>query len=125
MTFLLIPLMVLLVLCSAFFSSSEISSASANKLHIRSAAEKGSKRASRVLRIQEQFTRFLSTILVGNNLVNILASSICTWLFAQFFGTTSQPRPVWWSLAPGLETQPSSLPWFFFRRLLYIVFCVE
>ncbi len=90
MSFLLIPLMVLLVLCSAFFSSSEISYASANKLHIRSAAEKGGKRASRVLRIQEQFTRFLSTILVGNNLVNIAFSSVMTLLLAEDLGSRGE-----------------------------------
>ncbi len=90
MSFLLIPLMVLLVLCSAFFSSSEISYASANKLHVRSAAEKGSKRASRVLRIQEQFTRFLSTILVGNNLVNVAFSSVMTLLLAENLGSSGE-----------------------------------
>ena len=90
MSFLLIPLMVLLVLCSAFFSSSEISYASANKLHIRSAAEKGGKRASRVLKIQEQFTRFLSTILVGNNLVNIAFSSVMTLLLAENLGSRGE-----------------------------------
>ncbi len=90
MSFLLIPLMVLLVLCSAFFSSSEISYASANKLHIRSAAENGSRQASRVLGIQEQFTRLLSTILVGNNLVNIAFSSVMTLLLTESLGSSGE-----------------------------------
>lgn len=90
MSFLLIPLMVLLVLCSAFFSSSEISYASANKLHIRSAAENGSKRAKRVLGIQEQFTKLLSTILVGNNLVNIAFSSVMTLLLTENLGSRGE-----------------------------------
>ncbi len=86
----LIPLMVVLVLCSAFFSSSEISYATANKLHIRSAAENGSKRAGRVLWIQEHFPSFLSTILVGNNLVNIAFSSVMTLLLAARLGSSGE-----------------------------------
>ena len=76
-------LMVLLVLCSAFFSSSEISYATANKLHIRSAAEAGDRRAKGVQWISDHFTKFLSTILVGNNLVNIAFSSVMTLLLAE------------------------------------------
>lgn len=73
-------LLLLLVLCSAFFSSSEISYATANKLHLRSAAEAGEKRAKGALWISEHFPKFLSTILVGNNLVNIAFSSVMTLL---------------------------------------------
>ena len=76
-------LMVLLVLCSAFFSSSEISFATANKLHIRSAAEAGDRRAKGVQWISDHFPKFLSTILVGNNLVNIAFSSVMTLLLAE------------------------------------------
>ena len=76
-------LMVLLVLCSAFFSSSEISYATANKLHIRSAAEAGDRRAKGVQWISDHFPKFLSTILVGNNLVNIAFSSVMTLLLAE------------------------------------------
>ena len=82
----MIVLMVLLVLCSAFFSSSEISYATANKLHIRSAAEGGDRRAKGVLWIDEHFPKFLSTILVGNNLVNIAFSSVMTLLLADTLG---------------------------------------
>ena len=73
-------LLLLLVLCSAFFSSSEISYATANKLHLRSAAEAGEKHAKGALWISEHFPKFLSTILVGNNLVNIAFSSVMTLL---------------------------------------------
>ena len=76
-------LMVLLVLCSAFFSSSEISFATANKLHIRSAVEAGDHRAKGVQWISDHFPKFLSTILVGNNLVNIAFSSVMTLLLAE------------------------------------------
>ncbi|MBR4692891.1 MAG: HlyC/CorC family transporter [Oscillospiraceae bacterium] len=94
----LIPLMVLLVLCSAFFSSSEISYAAANKLHIHSAAEKGEKKAQRVLWITDHFPRFLSTILVGNNLVNIAFSSVMTLLLAERLGSRGE------SAAPFIST---------------------
>ncbi len=90
MSLLWILLLVLLVVCSAFFSSSEISYASANKLHVRSAAENGSRRARRVLWIQEHFTRFLSTILVGNNLVNIAFSSVMALLLTQRLGSAGE-----------------------------------
>ena len=83
-------LMVLLVLCSAFFSSSEISYATANKLHIRSAAEAGDRRAKGVQWISDHFPKFLSTILVGNNLVNIAFSSVMTLLFADLVGSRGE-----------------------------------
>ncbi len=91
-------LLVLLVLCSAFFSSSEISYATANKLHIRSAAEAGDRRAKGVLWITEHFPKFLSTILVGNNLVNIAFSSVVTLLLAQRLGSAGE------SAAPFVST---------------------
>ncbi len=83
---LLYLLMVLLVLLSAFFSSSEIAYATANKLRLQNDAENGSKRASRAMWISEHFTGFLSTILVGNNLVNIAFSSAMTALLADVYG---------------------------------------
>ena len=79
-------LLVLLVLFSAFFSSSEIAYATANKLRLQNDAENGSKRAARAMWISEHFTGFLSTILVGNNLVNIAFSSAMTALMANVYG---------------------------------------
>lgn len=86
----LLLLMVLLLLCSAFFSSSEISYATANRLHIRSAAETGDRRAARVLWISDHFPRFLSTILVGNNLVNIAFSSAMAVVLAERMGARGE-----------------------------------
>ena len=83
-------LMVLLVLFSAFFSSSEISYATANKLHIRSAAEAGDRRAKGVQWISDHFPKFLSTILVGNNLVNIAFSSVMTLLLNTYYGSRGE-----------------------------------
>ena len=86
MIILLYLLLVLLVLFSAFFSSSEIAYATANKLRLQNDAENGSKRAARAMWISEHFTGFLSTILVGNNLVNIAFSSAMTALMANVYG---------------------------------------
>ena len=83
-------LMVLLVLFSACFSSSEISYATANKLHIRSAAEAGDRRAKGVQWISDHFPKFLSTILVGNNLVNIAFSSVMTLLLNTYYGSSGE-----------------------------------
>ena len=83
-------LMVLLVLFSSFFSSSEISYATANKLHIRSAAETGDRRAKGAQWISDHFPKFLSTILVGNNLVNIAFSSVVTLFFADTMGSRGE-----------------------------------
>ena len=86
MIFLLILLLILLVLLSAFFSSSEIAYATASKLRLQNDAENGSKRAERALWITEHFTGFLSTILVGNNLVNIAFSSAMAAVMADTYG---------------------------------------
>lgn len=86
MIYLLYLLLVLLVLLSAFFSSSEIAYATASRLRLQNDAENGSKRAARAMWITEHFTGFLSTILVGNNLVNIAFSSAMTTLMVNVYG---------------------------------------
>ena len=80
---LLILLIVVLIALSAFFSSSEITYAKANRYRVEKAAEGGSKVAKLELRIIDDYVRSLSAILVGNNLVNIAASSAATMLFAR------------------------------------------
>ncbi|MBR0143561.1 MAG: HlyC/CorC family transporter [Clostridia bacterium] len=75
-----IVLIVLSILCSAFFSGSEIAFASANKFRLKKAAESGSRRARTADYVAEHFSLSLSTILVGNNLVNIIATSAATLL---------------------------------------------
>ena len=84
-SFLFIILVILLML-SAFFSSSETALMTVNKIRLRSLAEEGNKRAAMVLDITENHTsKMLSAILIGNNIVNISASSlsantcICLW----------------------------------------------
>ncbi|MBO4677772.1 MAG: HlyC/CorC family transporter [Oscillospiraceae bacterium] len=90
MIYLLYLLLVLLVLLSAFFSSSEIAYATASRLRLQNDAENGSKRAARAMWITEHFTGFLSTILVGNNLVNIAFSSAMTALMVNVYGASGE-----------------------------------
>lgn len=79
----LIMLVALLLMCSAFFSGSEIAFATANKPRIRSLADQGDKRAVKAQGIVDDFVRAISTILVGNDLVNIAATSLVTVLCAE------------------------------------------
>lgn len=78
-------LIFLLLLLSAFFSGSEITYASASKPRLMGEAEEGDKRASRALSIVENYIRAISTILVGNNLVNIATTSLVTLLCVSRF----------------------------------------
>jgi Mg2+/Co2+ transporter CorB len=84
-TLLLIILGVLIVL-SAFFSSSETSMMSLNRYRLKHLSKEGHKGAKRASRLLERPDRLLGTILVGNNIVNILAASIATVVAVQIWG---------------------------------------
>lgn len=74
------------VFLSAFFSASEITFARSNHKRLKDAADAGDKRAAKAVFINDNYTRSLSTILVGNNLVNIAASSTATMFFVNMLG---------------------------------------
>lgn len=76
----------ILLLLSGFFSSAETALTTVNKIRIRSLAEEGNKRAQTVLKITEDSGKLLSTILIGNNIVNLSASSLTTTLAYGFAG---------------------------------------
>lgn len=76
-----------LVLLSAFFSSAETAFTTVNQVRLRTLAQEESKRAVRVLSILEQYSKMLSTILIGNNIVNISASSVATTLAIKIWGS--------------------------------------
>ena len=78
--------MVACVICSAFFSATETAFSSYNRTRIKTLAEKGSKRASLVLKLSENYDKLLSTILIGNNIVNIAAASLGTVMFVKIYG---------------------------------------
>ena len=78
--------LVILVGFSAFFSASETAFSSLNQIRLKSRAEDGDGSAARVLALSEKYDKLLSTILIGNNIVNIAAASIGTILFTQMLG---------------------------------------
>ena len=78
--------LVVLVAFSAFFSASETAFSSLNQIRLKSRAEDGDSSAARVLAMAEQYDKLLSTILIGNNIVNIAAASIGTILFTRMLG---------------------------------------
>jgi len=79
-------ILIILVLMSAFFSAAETAYTSANKIRLRSRADNGSKNAERALKIIEGYDKTLTTILIGNNIVNILTSALATVMFISLFG---------------------------------------
>ncbi len=73
-----------LVIMSAFFSSTETAYSTANRIKLRSLATNGNKRAKKVLDLaEENYDRFITTVLVGNNIVNITATTLATIFFAK------------------------------------------
>ncbi len=81
-----IVLIVLLIVCSAFFSAAETSLNSANRIRLKNMADNGSRAAQRTLNILGKYDKALTTILIGNNIVNIACSSIATILAIQLVG---------------------------------------
>ncbi len=76
-----IVILIFLVLMSGFFSATETSFTSANRARLKISAEDGKKTAQKTLKILDNYDRFISTILIGNNIVNILATTLFTLLF--------------------------------------------
>ena len=82
----LLAALVILVAFSAFFSASETAFSSLNQIRLKSRADDGDASAARVLAMSEKYDKLLSTILIGNNIVNIAAASIGTILFTKALG---------------------------------------
>ena len=78
-------ILILLVL-SAFFSGSETALTAASRGKLRSNADKGSKGAERALKVTEDNERLIGSVLLGNNVVNILATSLATAVLTKIFG---------------------------------------
>ena len=79
----LVIVFVALVACSGYFSATESAFTTLNKIRIKSQADEGDRRAKRALYITNHFERALTTILVGNNIVNIAAASVATIIATQ------------------------------------------
>lgn len=80
-------IVIILLSASAFFSSAETALMTSNKLKMRNLADNGNKRAAKVLKVTENTDKMLSAILIGNNIVNLTASSISTTLTLKIFGS--------------------------------------
>ena len=74
-------ILIVLLMFSAFFSSTETAFSSMNRIRVKNLASDGNKKAARALLIVEDFDRFISTILIGNNIVNIALTALATTLF--------------------------------------------
>lgn len=80
-------ILIILLLLSGFFSSAETALTTVNKYSLRALADNGNKRAARVLKITENSSKLISTILIGNNIVNISASALATTFTTRVFGS--------------------------------------
>lgn len=79
-------LLCILIMLSAFFSASETTFLSVNKIRLKNYADNGNKKAEIALKIADNYDSTLSTILVGNNVVNIASASVATVLFTRLIG---------------------------------------
>ena len=76
-----IVFIVILTVFSAYFSATETAFSTLNRIRLKNAADNGDKKAGKILKLAENYDKLITTVLVGNNIVNILASSIATVLF--------------------------------------------
>lgn len=81
----LLIVIVFFLCCSAFFSAAETAFSAINKTHLRALAEDGNKRAAKTLQLVEDYDKLISTILIGNNIVNIALASTSALLFVNIF----------------------------------------
>lgn len=79
--------LVILIVLSAFFSSAETAFSTVNRVRLRTLAQEDHKGAKRVLHILDQYGKMLSAILIGNNIVNLSASSVATTLAIKLWGS--------------------------------------
>lgn len=86
MTSTYVILMAALILLSAYFSATETAFSSLNRTRLKTLAEKGNRKARLAQRLSEQYDKLISTILIGNNIVNIATASIGTVLFVKLYG---------------------------------------
>ena len=81
----MLGIFVLLLMASAFFSASETALTGANRVRLKTQAEQGSRAARRALRLIDQYDKTLSTLLIGNNIVNTLLASLATVFCSKLF----------------------------------------
>ncbi len=77
------------IIMSAYFSATETAFSTFNRIRVKNMAEKGNKKAILALKLAENYDTLISTILIGNNIVNILSASLATLLFTEWLKDTS------------------------------------
>ncbi len=82
-------IILLCIVMSAYFSATETAFNTFNKIRVKNLAEKGNKKAARALELADSYDTLISTILIGNNIVNILAASLSTIYFANILTGTA------------------------------------
>lgn len=97
-TIIQLVVLIVLLLLSAFFSSSETALTTVSKIKLKTLADEGNKSAAKVLKVTENPGKLLSTILIGNNIVNISASALATTFTTEVFGSK------WIGISTGLLT---------------------
>ena len=90
-TLTLVIFLTILIMMSGFFSATETAFSSLNKIRLKNLATTGNKRANLALSLVESYDKVLSTILIGNNIVNIVSASISTIIFVNIFGDAGIP----------------------------------
>lgn len=85
-TITMIIVLIVLIMMSGFFSATETAFSSLNKIRIKNLSNNGNKRAQLTLDLVENYEKVLSTILIGNNIVNIISASLSTIIFVNYFG---------------------------------------
>ena len=86
-----IGIICLCIVLSAYFSATETAFSSFNRIRVKSLADNGNRRARLVLKLSENYDKLLSTILIGNNIVNIASASLATVLFVKWVGEANGP----------------------------------
>ena len=82
----MIASLVVLVALSAYFSATETAFSSLNRIRLKNMANLGDQKAALTLSLSNDYDKLLSTILIGNNIVNITSASLATVIFVQYFG---------------------------------------
>lgn len=86
-----IVFIIICIIFSGYFSATETAFSSANKTRLKTLAEKGDQKAKLAYKLSEKYDKLISTILIGNNVVNIAASSLCTVIFIELLGEAKGP----------------------------------
>ena len=81
-----LAIMLFCIIMSAYFSATETAFSTFNRAKLKPLAERGNKKASKVLKLAENYDKLISTILIGNNIVNIALASLGTLVFVNLIG---------------------------------------